>query len=611
MCCVNTAQCKVWYYMYYVLYALKVIGDKIEQNRKTEEKKTEEDTKETSEEEDEEGDEYRWFAQFNFDRKNSLCHVVTVQKKAVSSWAAELEKKYGTPDDLGIHGLKFKIKDYKVGDESRGLDQYCTITVTLHRTTSKLHIQSSKQFFNDVFILKELSKVYRDVHKNVYESTKPGLAYPEEERKSQGGGKKQSKPRNEKRPSPYERNCKICKVCGKEFSSTRLLNQHKTSEHTNKQLEDIDEEDKEENDVVSEKVSPAERQATIENTDELEPEPEYTETEKETNNREKELERELKSCQEELLSCKDEIKKLKTAKRNLEAENTKIKKELQNSFQRVDAAVKEREKIREENKLLTQNRESDEILEVIEDLERDTGEELARQKESGYRRENPASQSQPAGKDKNGICSVCKFEAKSARQLKAHMTAHPDKCDFCGVVFATGGLLRRHISIHHTKTIPKTKCEECNYIAVSTAQMKKHREIHIEQTNTVDEQEVCQFWIRNACRYGNQCRFEHPVLCKFQENCKFLTNCNFFHAEVKQNTEQIQCWYADRCSRSDCKYSHQQSCKFQERCNRMNCRFSHFLSIRRAQMGSGRPGAQENPQLKRQETINMWRPWNL
>ena len=36
--------------------------------------------------------------------------------------------------------------------------------------------------------------------------------------------------------------------------------------------------------------------------------------------------------------------------------------------------------------------------------ERDTDEELARQKESGYRRENPASQSQPAGKDKNEIC---------------------------------------------------------------------------------------------------------------------------------------------------------------------------------------------------------------
>ena len=71
----------------------------------------------------------------------------------------------GEPQDLTQknHGLKFQVLNFIVNDET------FTITVTLWETTKenepKLHIQSSKQFANDMFIMENLPEYYSEVRK--------------------------------------------------------------------------------------------------------------------------------------------------------------------------------------------------------------------------------------------------------------------------------------------------------------------------------------------------------------------------------------------------------------------------------------------------------------
>ena len=127
----------------------KVIGEKIlEECSNTDENNDEEEV-----------DNVTIFKNFNWDQKNTLSHTIFLEKDRVPAWRKVLTSKCGDPEDLRNNGLKFQVPNFVVDEES------LTITVTLYVTTNKLHIQSSSQFANDMFILHELSNYYSEVRK--------------------------------------------------------------------------------------------------------------------------------------------------------------------------------------------------------------------------------------------------------------------------------------------------------------------------------------------------------------------------------------------------------------------------------------------------------------
>ena len=138
-----------------LLKCYRIIGDEIIENGSN----TNENT------DDEEKDNVALFKNFNFDQKNKLSHTIFLEKECVSAWRKVLTSKCGEPQDLTQknHGLKFQVLNFIVNDET------FTITVTLWETTKenepKLHIQSSKQFANDMFIMENLPEYYSEVRK--------------------------------------------------------------------------------------------------------------------------------------------------------------------------------------------------------------------------------------------------------------------------------------------------------------------------------------------------------------------------------------------------------------------------------------------------------------
>ena len=130
----------------------RIIGDKI----------LEEATDMNENTDDEEKDNVAIFRNFNVDQKNKLSHIILLEKDHVSAWRKVLISKCGDPQDLTQrnHGLKFQVLNFIVNDES------FTITITLWETTKeKFHIQSSKQFANDMFIMQNLPEFYAEVRK--------------------------------------------------------------------------------------------------------------------------------------------------------------------------------------------------------------------------------------------------------------------------------------------------------------------------------------------------------------------------------------------------------------------------------------------------------------
>lgn len=64
------------------------------------------------------------------------------------------------------------------------------------------------------------------------------------------------------------------------------------------------------------------------------------------------------------------------------------------------------------------------------------------------------------------------------------------------------------------------KCETCMDTYLKTPYVSKHPVIVQKQT--------CKYWPDN-CKFGNKCKFDHPVVqkqtCKYWPNCKFGDKC--------------------------------------------------------------------------------------
>ena len=348
----------------------------------------------------------------------------------------------------------------------------------------------------------------------------------------------------------------------------------------------------------------------------------------------------------------EELKKLKATKRNLETELGTVKAELQISFEDVKNTNEEKTRLKEEKSSMKKiidghpklveiatRKAREEALKEKEDVEEiEIVEVLNKQKNSGYKRESPVSESQLNNKEERHNCKICKFEAKTEVLLKQHTDAHPDKCDDCGVTFGTAGHLRRHIRIQHKKEVPVIKCEKCNYACNSQSQFKKHNRIeHYSHKKELEIPKNCKFWLRNSCLFGIHCENDHPVIedkpkvwCRYQENCMVWPNCAYYHSEEERRE---QCRFQARCSRPNCRYQHSTvqneysstvQCRYGESCNRgINCRYLHnspssapFLVHRPMQSTRLKPlwsqvVKQGRQQSRQEEIIQMWRPWDL
>ena len=108
---------------------------------------------------DDEMDHVNIFRNFNMDKKNSKCHIVIIEEELVAVWKTVLTEVYGEPEDRKENGFLYVHNDYDVNEE------LFKITVTLYSSTSKLHIQSAKQFANDQFTFGELPNLYAKVRK--------------------------------------------------------------------------------------------------------------------------------------------------------------------------------------------------------------------------------------------------------------------------------------------------------------------------------------------------------------------------------------------------------------------------------------------------------------
>ena len=116
----------------------------------------------------------------------------------------------------------------------------------------------------------------------------------------------------------------------------------------------------------------------------------------------------------------------------------------------------------------------------------------------------------------------------------------------CGRVCQSGDQLRKHIKNEHEERIIQCDIsDDCNYTASSEKQLLKHKEIdHIKK--------ICRFWIQNVCRFGSNCKFDHPVFCIYKEN-----RCPNYGCQKYQGRERQKCRFQSSCTRPDCWYSHQ------------------------------------------------------
>ena len=372
------------------------------------------------------------------------------------------------------------------------------------------------------------------------------------------------------------------------------------------------------------------------------------------------LRKELDKAIEKINSLEAELRKAKASKKTLEIENKTVKAELQKGFVDVKDKNEENTKLKEEKSRLQKIIDTHpKILKQTEDKARENAfaerekegeieeiEVLNQQKNAGYRRESPAAEAKK--KDERNKCLVCNFEATTKSVVKEHMNAaHPDKCDDCAVTVGTAGHLRRHIRLVHKKELPVINCDKCSYKCNSKAQLINHKQLnHYEHKEDLEIPENCRFWIKNSCKFGINCKNDHPTIeeiaeskqirrCRFQQNCRAWPNCSFYHEEEERRE---YCRYQERCSRPDCRYLHQTSqrgeystftvqCRYGENCTwGDSCKFDHSFLVNRPMQSTRlkplpmgqvmRQGRQLRPtpmprQLAQQEIIRMWRPWDL
>ena len=120
-------------------------------------------------------------------------------------------------------------------------------------------------------------------------------------------------------------------------------------------------------------------------------------------------------------------------------------------------------------------------------------------------------------------CEVCAMELDNNAHLKRHMmSAHGgDKhiyCSACDFKSSSQAQHVKHMKVAHVKN-SETKssdiryCNICKFRATSKIHMSKH--MKTAHTRPTPETNMCSFYLRGSCSYGDWCQFSHSNEGKF------------------------------------------------------------------------------------------------
>ena len=554
----------------------KVIGEKI----------LEEFTNANENTNEEEKDNMTIFKNFNWDQKNTLSHTIFLENDRVPAWRKVLTGKCGEPEDLASHGLKFQVPNFTVNEES------VTITVTLYETTKKLHIQSSSQFANDMFILHELSEYYAEVRK-VTPVCLTDVGAGAFIFGAGAGGAAGSGRNLRARQGKSVKNIKTVNHCNKQSTAQKIKSQvkeqridaHKKqfdvqrnlpieSHVVDTEMEEVHEDEGDPPTTVTPPTLSLDA-ATFQNIDDH----------KKENMNLKSL---LNEKENLIMELQEKIKELEKIKKNYEKDIKKFEADITNARNECDGAIGKASELCEENTLLVEqvktyknienaNAEIQEAYEKLVNVEKVTQgvqtdkdneneyiEAIIRNKNAGFRRSDPSSQ--PVIAPVTEItqmqkCNICDFQAKDGVELKIHIDKKHHQCNICSRILKSPVMLREHLRrIHDKEKGTWSNCNICQFSALNEHHLKMHiarhhRELacnkcefktrtegqlkeHIERKHRRKQSLTCRFWLQDSCKKQN-CSFLHQrVECKFGNNCR-RNNCKFIHIDMQtRNTPQ-------------------------------------------------------------------------
>ena len=520
---------------------------------------------------DEERDHFEAFKNFNFDKKNKLCHTVLIENKLTSSWKQVLCSKLGEPENKGKGpGLIYKVPKYSVNDD------LFDITVTLYEVPkdnkSKLHVQGQSQLANDEYIRTELPRLYEEVRKIQPPETigagagvgdADGDNDVQKERRGRSG--KQTAKSMKTVVKDLVKRCQVrsCEFTTKLDKNMTIHNQtHQREKVLNLQrnITDDEMEVEVEKAVVDRPTRSAKPfdfhvQANLlltsqQEKDKLKREVEEKnkvlgeleerifELEKERGAKIKKYEKELKLKDDDLKQMTEEYKKTVEKASLLCEENTLLKEKVK-TFQNREIVDLQIQQKYEEIVNVTKASAGCQTEELDED---ENIEALVVNKEAGYRRTDPtAAASAPAAisqraKESPEVhqCDLCDVKCSSEHNLKTHISRKHHQCDICERVLKTPDLLRSHLrEIHDKSNGTMMHCSECKFSALNEQHLKIHTERHHNEM---------------AC---NQCDFKTRSRTKLMEHV----------ARRHRRARNITCkyWLEGRCNRVHCLYEHRRA----------------------------------------------------
>ena len=528
---------------------------------------------------EEEIDNVTTFKNFNFDQRNKYSHTILIENKWTFAWRKVLVGKIGDPEDKGHNGMIFRLKEFKVNED------VFSITITLYEAPKdnqpKLHIQSSSQYANDEFTLKELPALYTEVRK-VTPPDMLGVSVEAESsdaaktRRTRGRPSKQSV-KSIKTVKEVVQNCKV-QACNFMTKVTRDMNAHKKI-HQREDIVDLrrnlpldDTTGSEETVVVMDFATAA--PTTAPDSAELNPEPAFnfavqwkditeknklieelkekvSELENDVEIMRKKSEKDHKEWEKDLAEMKKELNRTVEKASSLCEENTLLKEQVKTYQNREIANSEIQRKYEDRLKVVMvtagcQTEDQDEAADI---------EVLNRGRLSGFRRTDPASP--PAAVDSASAeqaqhnCNLCHFKSNSEARLSKHLSHKHYKCEICSRAVKTPAQLRSHLrDIHDKVNGTMIECKKCKFSALSESHLNLHNERHhkelfcyqceyktetrlnmvehVAQKHSRSRNSTCKYWLQNNCRREN-CQYKHEkIRCRFGRNCN-RGDCQFEH----------------------------------------------------------------------------------
>ena len=504
---------------------------------------------------EEEMDHVTTFKNFNFDQRNKYSHTILIENKLTFAWRKVLVGKIGDPEDKGHNGMIFRLKEFKVDED------VFSITVTLYEAPKdnqpKLHIQSSSQYANDEFTLKELPALYTEVRK----VTPPDmLGVSVEAESSEAAKTRRTRGRPSKQSAKSIRTVKdlvkYCKVQSCKFTTkvNRDMSAH-TKIHQRENTFDLQRNlTLEESVTAMDCVASETDQVTSAVSDQvLAPAPpaggsigysseafefgiqeKYIQCQEENKKSKDDLaekDKIIEGLENKIKELEDDIEKMKrkfTKEENMrEKDLGQMKAELNKAMDKASSLCEDNTILRTQVKTF-ENREIanlgiqqkyESLVNVVkvstgcqtEDQNDDENiEVLVRNKESGYRRTDPSSPPtamQTKETSEEHHCNLCDFKTKSLDGLNKHLKQKHHKCDICERVLKNPVLLRSHLKeIHDKKDGTMIECNKCKFSALN----KQHLNTHIHRHHKIQRKSTI------PCRFGNRC---------------YRSNCQYVHEE--------------------------------------------------------------------------------